>query len=100
LSIGLGALINAAFLLAGLLKSGGYKPSPGWAAFIARVLLACSVLGGGLAWAARNIDWIGLQPHWAQRSGWMAAVLAGSVVAYFGVLWASGLNLRQFVRRG
>jgi hypothetical protein len=30
----------------------------------------------------------------------MAAVLAGSVVIYFGVLWASGLKLRQFVRRG
>jgi putative peptidoglycan lipid II flippase len=58
------------------------------------------VLGVGLAWAARHIDWIGLQTHWAQRSAWMAAVLAGSVLVYFGVLWASGLKLRQFVRRG
>jgi putative peptidoglycan lipid II flippase len=100
LSIGLGALVNAAFLLAGLLRSGGYRPRPGWGPFVARVLLACTVLGVGLAFAARHIDWIGLQAHWALRSGWMAAVLAGSVVLYFGVLWASGLKLRQFVRRG
>jgi putative peptidoglycan lipid II flippase len=100
LSISLGALVNAAFLLSGLLRLGVYRPRPGWGGFVLRVLLACGVLGGVLAWAARAIDWIGLQALWGQRAGWMALVLSGSVVLYFGVLWASGLNLRQFVRRG
>jgi putative peptidoglycan lipid II flippase len=100
LSISLGALVNAAFLLWGLLRLGVYRPRPGWGAFVLRVLLACVALGAVLAWAAHAIDWIGLQARWGQRAGGMAVVLAGSALLYFGVLWASGLNLRQFVRRG
>ena len=100
LSISLGALVNAGFLLAGLLRLGIYRPRPGWGGFVGRVLLACSALTGILMFAARHIDWLGLQAQWGQRSGWMALVLGGSALAYFGVLWASGLNLRQFARRG
>ena len=100
LSIGVGALVNAALLLGGLLRGGVYQAQPGWLRFAACVVLANAVLGGALLWAARSIDWIGLQAHWAQRAGAVAAVLVGVAVLYFGVLLACGLRPRQFVRRG
>jgi len=99
LSIGLGALLNAGWLLRGLLKLGVYRPVPGWGGFAARVGLACVALGGALAWAARAIDWIGLQAHPLQRAGLMAGVLGGVALLYFGVLGALGLKLRQFARK-
>ncbi len=100
LSIGLGALLNAGWLFVGLRRGGVYRPRPGWGLFMLRVLLACSALGLLLAWAARAIDWIGLQTQWGQRAGWMAAVLAGAALLYFAVLLASGLRLAHFRRGG
>lgn len=100
LSIGLGALLNAGLLLFGLLRKGVYTPRPGWGGFALRVGLACAALGAALVWAARTIDWIGLQSHYGQRAGWMALVLASVAAGYFALLAASGLKLRQFVRRG
>lgn len=99
LSISIGALLNAAWLLRGLVRLQVYRPSPGWGAFGLRVLLACAVLGAALAWAARSIDWIGLQAHPWERAGLLGAVLAGVAVIYFGILAASGLRLREFMRR-
>ncbi len=98
LSIGLGALINAGWLLTGLRRAGAYRPLPGWGAFMARVLLACAALAGLLWWAGRAIDWIGLQPQWGQRALWMAAVLSGAALLYFVVLLASGLRPAHFRR--
>ena len=100
LSIGIGALVNAGWLLSGLLRLGVYKPRPGWASFLVRVTLACGALGGTLAWAARAIDWIGLQAHWSQRAGWMALVLGGVALLYFAVLAASGLRPAHLKRGG
>jgi putative peptidoglycan lipid II flippase len=100
LSIGLAALINATWLLVGLRRRGVYHPLPGWGPFTARVGLACAALGALLAWAARAIDWIGLQSQWAQRAGWMAAVLAAAALLYFAVLGLAGLRPAHFRRRG
>lgn len=100
LSIGLGALFNAGLLLAGLLRRGAYRPTPGWAGFGARVLLANLLLGAALAAAGWGIDWVGLQAQWAQRVGLVAAVLAGVALLYFAVLALCGLRPRDFVRRG
>ena len=100
LSIGLGALVNAGWLLFGLRRGKIYQPRPGWRLFLLRVLLGCVALGALLAWAGQAIDWIGLQAHWAQRAGWMAAVLGGAALLYFAVLLACGLRLAHFRRRG
>jgi putative peptidoglycan lipid II flippase len=99
LTIGLGALINSAWLLRGLLRDRVYQPSAGWTRFALAVLLACSALGAALWWAAGAIDWIGAQarPWW--RAGMLAAVLAGVALLYFGVLLACGVRLREFMRR-
>ena len=100
LSIGLGALVNAALLLGGLLRRGLYRPQPGWTAFTLKVLAANLALGAALWVAAAQIDWIGLQSAWALRAGAVAGVLAGVAVLYFGVLMLLGLRPRQFMRRG
>jgi putative peptidoglycan lipid II flippase len=100
LSIGIGALVNATWLLVGLVRRGAYQPAPGWAGFAARVLLATAALGGALAWAAQAFDWVGLGArHDLARAGLMAASLATVALLYFGLLAALGLRPRQFIGR-
>lgn len=99
LSIGLAALVNAALLLHGLRRNGAYQPHAGWAAFSGRVLAGCGGLAAALLWAECGIDWIGLQAHWPLRAAVMAAVLAGAALLYFALLWATGLKLRELLRR-
>jgi putative peptidoglycan lipid II flippase len=100
LSIGLGALGNAAFLLRGLLKKGSYRPLPGWSGFGLRVLAGCVVLALLLFAAERSIDWIALGSDWPRRVGWMALVLPVAALGYLGTLRVAGLRPGQFVRRG
>lgn len=99
LSIGLGAMLNAAWLFTGLRRAGIYSPVAGWGVFLLRVVAACAVLGGVLAWAALAIDWTALQAHWARRAGWMALVLAAAAAAYFLTLLGAGMRPAQFRRR-
>ena len=100
LSIGLGALVNAGCLLAGLLHGRIFRPQPGWPRFALQVLAGNLALGAVLAWAGQSIDWVGLQAHWGQRVLLVAAVLGGVALLYFAVLAVCGLRLRTFVRRG
>ncbi len=100
LSIGLAALINATWLFIGLRRKGLYTPEPGWALFAVRVVAACVLMGALLWWASQQIDWIGLRAHPWTRIGALAVCIAGAVAVYFATLLASGLRLRQFMRRG
>jgi putative peptidoglycan lipid II flippase len=99
LSIGLGALLNAAWLYVGLRRGAVYQPLPGWGRFLARVVIAAAVMGAGLQWAVTAIDWVELRAEPWQRIGAMAACLLAAATVYFGVLRVAGLDLRQFVRR-
>lgn len=100
LSIGLGATLNAGWLLVGLRRRGSYRPAPGWRVFLLRVALACAVMGVGLWWAEREIDWIDLRASAGLRVTVLAAVLMGAALLYFGTLVFAGLKLREFARRG
>lgn len=100
LSIGLGACVNALWLLTGLLRRGIYRAQPGWRGFALRVLMANVALAAALWWLDRRIDWIGLQPQWGQRALWMAACLIGVVAIYFAGLAALGMRWRELSRRG
>ncbi|MBD7961221.1 murein biosynthesis integral membrane protein MurJ [Comamonas avium] len=99
LSIGLGALVNAVWLLVGLLRRGAYKPVVGWGKYLLQVAAAAMLLGAFLGWGAHQWDWKALQAHEWQRIGLMTLMLAGSAAIYFGALWASGLKLRSLLRR-
>jgi putative peptidoglycan lipid II flippase len=99
LSIGLGALLNAGWLLVGLIRMGRYKPQPGWKVFGARVVLATGLLTGFLYAVTLQFDWIAARQQVALRLGVMALVLLGSAVIYFGCLRLTGLRLKSFARR-
>ena len=99
LSIGLGALINAAFLLAGLLRLRVYQPRPGWGRFASQVVLANLLVAAALAWAGWQIDWIALQATWAWRALLVAGVLAGVALLYFVALLTLGLRPRDLARQ-
>ena len=99
LAIGIGALINALWLLLGLMRRGSYQPVPGWGAFAGRVMAASALLALFLLWAARSVDWIDLKNHSLQRIGLLAGVLLASFAIYFIALRLSGLQLRQLLRR-
>jgi putative peptidoglycan lipid II flippase len=99
LSIGLGALVNALWLLTGLLRRGSYTPQPGWGRFALQVVVSTGLLTGLLWWAAHQLDWVTMRHAPLQRMGQMVWVLVASAVLYFGVLWALGLRLRAFLKR-
>ena len=101
LAIGLGALLNAGWLLVGLLQRGAYKPQPGWSRFLLQVVAASALLAVFLLWCGGLLDWV----RSAQAVGvWQRLValvltLGGAAVVYFGTLMLAGLNLRRFVRK-
>jgi putative peptidoglycan lipid II flippase len=98
LSIGLGALVNASWLLWGLKKLGSYRPEPGWTGFALRVALGCAAMGL-LQWRlASRLDWIALGAHEIHRALFMAASLAASAVVYFAALLLVGMRPRALGR--
>lgn len=99
LSIGLGALINAGWLLAGLVRRGSFVPRAGWGRLGLQVAGASALLAAFLWWAGGRFDWLGLQAHGLQRAGLLALLLAASALIYFGALAATGVKLRQLLRR-
>ncbi|MDF1480490.1 murein biosynthesis integral membrane protein MurJ [Extensimonas sp. H3M7-6] len=99
LSIGLGALVNALWLLVGLLRRGSYRPQPGWGRFALQVVAASALLAVLLVWAAQYFPWLALRSDSLRRAGLLAAILCAAAAVYFGTLWAAGLQLRQMLRR-
>nr|WP_216842427.1 murein biosynthesis integral membrane protein MurJ [Acidovorax sp. SRB_14] len=99
LSIGLGALVNAGWLLWGLLQRGSYQPQPGWVLFSLQVVAASALLAVFLLWGAQHFDWIALRAHRAQRVGLLALMLCAAAGVYFAVLRVAGLQLPDTLRR-
>ncbi|SDI65384.1 putative peptidoglycan lipid II flippase [Variovorax sp. OV700] len=99
LTIGIGAVVNAIWLLVGLIRRGSYKPEPGWGKFILQVAAGTLVLAALLAWGSHYFDWIGLRAQRLHRIGLLAALIAGAGLLYFAVLAAVGVRLRSFMRR-
>ncbi|CBL45996.1 Virulence factor MviN [gamma proteobacterium HdN1] len=98
LSIALGSLVNAGWLLIGLKRSGRYQPSAGWGLFALRILIASSLLGGGLWWASAHFDWVAMAQTPLLRIALMAACLLCAAIVYFGALRATGMNLKQTIK--
>ena len=98
LAIGVGALINASLLWAGLVRSKRYSPLPGWSRFLLQTLIACIVMGAVLFWANANWDWTALRATVWTRMALVAGVLFASGAVYLTALIATGMNLRALVR--
>jgi putative peptidoglycan lipid II flippase len=101
LSIGVGALINALWLLVGLLSSKVYQPRAGWLKLLARVMFASTLLGVALFWLAHNLPWLEwpAKPYgiWL-RLGSLLGIIVASGIAYFAVLALSGLKLKALLK--
>ena len=99
LSIGLGALINALWLLVGLLRRGSFVPGPGWCLYGLQVLAASALMAVFLLWAAEHFAWIQMRGQSLQRVGLLALAVLGAAAIYFAALWVGGLKLRAMLRR-
>lgn len=99
LSIGIAAMINALWLLIGLIRRGSYQPQPGWGKFLAQVAGASALLASFLLWAAERVDWIAMRHAAFERIGLLAGTLLAASAIYFVALALSGMKLRQLVRR-
>ena len=99
LSIGLGALVNATWLLVGLVRRKSYVPEAGWGLFLLQVLAGSALLVIYLLWAAQTFNWTELRSESLKRIGLLAMLMFGAAAVYLGAVWAAGLNLRQFLRR-
>jgi putative peptidoglycan lipid II flippase len=99
LAIGVGALINALWLLIGLVRGGTYVPQPGWGRFALQVVAASALLAIFLMWANGAVPWLALKAEKLQRIGLLALFVSGGAAIYFIAVWAAGLNLRQLLRR-
>jgi putative peptidoglycan lipid II flippase len=99
LSIGLGAMVNATWLLLGLHRSGAYRPREAWPRFVWQVLLACALLCLWLVWVEQHWDWTALRASPWMRIGLMAVTLLTSAALYFGSLALAGVKLRALLRR-
>lgn len=101
LSIGIGALINALWLLVGLIRSRIYQPQRGWVVLMLRVVLASCVLGAALSYASHALPWTqwpSLAHGYAIRILSLAGIVIASGIAYFAMLAATGLPLKQLVK--
>lgn len=99
LTIGIGAMVNAGWLLAGLLRRGSYQPEPGWGKFVLQVLVGCVVLTVFLFWANQHFAWTALRAESLKRIWLLALVLSASAALYFVSIAIVGLKLRQLIRR-
>ncbi|MEX1168071.1 MAG: murein biosynthesis integral membrane protein MurJ, partial [Hydrogenophaga sp.] len=99
LSISIGALVNATWLLVGLLRRGAYTPTPGWWRFGLQVVLASSVMAAGLVWATAHFDWLAMKDQSLMRFGLLCVCIVVAALVYFACLAATGVKLRQFARR-
>ncbi len=119
LSIGLGATLNAACLLVGLLRRGIYQPHGGWPAFFLRLTPAITALVAWLLFLQQHTDWTGsggntlnawlanafasaLPEHLAHtlsRLAALLALLASCAIVYFSALFCAGFRPRDFTRR-
>lgn len=97
LAISVGATLNAALLYWQLRRQGLYQPQPGWAWFLARLVIAVGVMSGVL-FALMQV-----MPAWEtgqmlDRFLRLGVLVVAGVVAYFGSLLALGFRLRHFAR--
>ncbi len=99
LAIGVGAMVNALWLLIGLLRNRTYIPLPGWGRFALQVLAASALLAVFLMWANGSVPWLALKAEKLQRIAWLALYVSSAIAIYFVAIWAAGLNLRQLLRR-
>ena len=98
LAIGLGACLNAGFLLHLLKQHAIYTPQPGWASYLLRVVVAVVAMGALLYAFMGDAQWW-LDAHFRDRIVRLSALVAGGGALYFAALGLMGFRPAQFARR-
>ncbi|MBT9568149.1 MAG: murein biosynthesis integral membrane protein MurJ [Thiobacillus sp.] len=98
LAIGLGACLNAGFLLHLLKKHQIYQPQPGWWAYMLRVLVAVAAMSALLYTTMGSAQWW-LDAHFMERIIRLTLLVAGGIALYFVALGLMGFRPSQFARR-
>ncbi|MFM6990438.1 MAG: murein biosynthesis integral membrane protein MurJ [Rhodoferax sp.] len=101
LSIGAGALINALWLLLGLMRSKTYLPQAGWGKLLIQVGIASVLLGAALFGLAYYLPWLEWRamPHGAwQRILSLFGIISVGGLAYFAMLALMGLNFKALLK--
>ncbi|MYN14722.1 murein biosynthesis integral membrane protein MurJ [Pusillimonas sp. TS35] len=99
LSIGLGASVNALWLVVLLRRRGIYNPGTGWARFGLRMLPGLFAMAAILWLASERVDWVALGAQPALRVAALAGVIGIAALAYFALLALCGFRLADFTRR-
>jgi putative peptidoglycan lipid II flippase len=85
-------VLNASLLLAGLLRSGVYRPRRGWPPLLVQVAAGSAVMTGFLLWAVDRLgDWFAMAAS-AQISR-LAICVLGAMLLYFATCYALGFRL-------
>jgi putative peptidoglycan lipid II flippase len=88
------AAINTTLLWRGLVRAGVYKPRPGWAVLLARIVFANAAMAALLVWMGGDISgWLAASP-W-ERAARLAMCILAAAATYFAVLFVSGMRLRH-----
>lgn len=91
------AWINSILLLRRLRKDGIYRPSTGWSAFGLRLTLASLAMSAVVLLMAGPLqEWLSVGR--TTRIFWLTEIMAAAAVVYFGLLWLSGMRLKDFRR--
>lgn len=99
LSISLGALLNAAWMLIALRRTKAFVPSRGWLGFVLPVLAASFTMAFALAMVEPAIDWAALQSSPFKRFGLVSAVIVAAAAIYFGTLMLLDIDLESLLRK-
>ena len=91
-------LVNAFLLYHRLSKLGHFYASAGWGLFLARLVVATGAMSVFLYFTQ------GLQSEWlaaglVERVGRLSLLIVSGALAYFGVLYATGLRVHQLLVR-
>ncbi|RKZ36327.1 MAG: murein biosynthesis integral membrane protein MurJ [Gammaproteobacteria bacterium] len=97
LATSLSAFLNAGLLYRALRKHGVHRPSPGWAGFIVRVLIANGVMGIAIAIGVGDLA-LWLQADVAYRVIRLAALVFGGVAVYFLALAICGVRVSTLIK--
>jgi putative peptidoglycan lipid II flippase len=97
LAISVGACFNAGWLWVLMLRSGAYRPEPGWGVFLFKLAVALYLMGGAIWYSmGRESSWFELPA--GARAAKLAMVIVLGATAYFAALGVMGLRPRHFSR--
>ena len=98
LAISLGACFNAGWLWFLMARAGAWRPEPGWAAFLLKLVVALYLMGGAIWYTmGRELSWFEITA--GARAAKLALVILAGSTAYFAALGVMGFRLRDFTRQ-